>query len=157
MNRRLIQAYQQSPWRVQIQRVGLLLVIVVAIALVAVIYLTITAKTATAAIQIQTLENDRDEYMRLIADLEAHLGVLTSYETTDQRAYEMGFIETDPENVQYMIIPDYPGREVASLAGDSEQANDSRKLLRPTYTQSISDWLVDNLARLARDSKGGGG
>ncbi len=156
MNRRLMQAYQQSPWRVQLQRAGLFLVVVVSIAIIASVYLTISARTATAAIQIQTLEDDREEYMRNIANLEAQLGTLTSYEMTDQRAYEMGFVESDPDYFQYMIIPAYPGRDVATLAENPMRANNTRKLLRPIYTQSLSDWMVDNLARLARESKAGG-
>lgn len=55
MSKKENQAFQQAPWRIQLQIIGKILVGVVLAALVAGVYLNVSARTAAAAIETETL------------------------------------------------------------------------------------------------------
>ena len=58
MEKDLLQAYKQAPWRTQIQRVGAFLLVVVVIAVIAGLYLNISGQSAATGRRIQNLESD---------------------------------------------------------------------------------------------------
>ena len=65
----LTQAYRLTPWRSQLQIIGMFLLILVMIALVAGIYLNVTARAATIGRQIQNLHEEIQVNERVNADL----------------------------------------------------------------------------------------
>jgi cell division protein FtsL len=155
MNRHPTQAYKQAPWRKQIQIAAMFLVALLSMALVAGIYLEITARTATAAIQIQELEVERKNYQRINANLEAQLGQLLSIDQMAKRADEMGYIETTDDNKQYLVIAGYPGRQPVTIANKVVTTPVRAETLRFTYTESLSEWIVNKLTRADQDSTAG--
>jgi hypothetical protein len=60
MTQNMTQAYQQTPWRIQLQRFGLFLLGLVVIGLVAGLYLFITAESVSAGVEIQSNEWEKE-------------------------------------------------------------------------------------------------
>jgi len=61
MKNRLLHAYKQAPWRIQLQWIGIFLLGLVLMASITGVYLNISAQAATAGRMIQFIENDIDE------------------------------------------------------------------------------------------------
>ena len=80
------QAYDQTPWRRQLQGIGLFLAVLVTIALIAGVYLNVTARATTVGRQIQNYHADIDYLQRDIKDKQAQLGFLTSAVEMERRA-----------------------------------------------------------------------
>ena len=57
---RLTQAYRQTPWRTQLQWIGLFLLALILLATVAGIYLSVSAGAAAVGREIQQLEYERE-------------------------------------------------------------------------------------------------
>jgi len=142
MTNHLIQAYRQAPWRVQLQWIGLFLLALVLVASVASIYLNVSASAAAAGREIQSLEYDKTVVEQSIADLETQLALLTSAAEMEKRAKSMGFQPPAPETVMYIVVPEYAGRQPVVMAPPpGPQVRAQQPLLRPSYTQSLLEWL----------------
>ncbi|NPV76570.1 MAG: hypothetical protein HPY59_09385 [Anaerolineae bacterium] len=148
MNQRLMQAYRQAPWRTQIQRIAVLLLVLIAIGIIAGLYLSVSAQAATAAIQIRQFEATRDALKETNSNLEAELALITTSENMAKRAQEMGYQPLDPQTVQYLVIPEYPGRQPAMIAPPPSVPHPVKPLIRASYTQSLWDWVLENMARV---------
>jgi hypothetical protein len=155
MTQHLIQAYQQAPWRSQVQAIGLFLLALVVAALVAGLYLSISAQTASEGIAIQDLETQREDMERQIADLKTQVGLLTSASQMEQRAKAMGYQPTDSNNTTYMVVSTYPGRQAAEFAPINAPQIQTRSLLKSDYTESLWEWLFQGALQL-NNSVGGG-
>ncbi|HEX2981711.1 MAG TPA: hypothetical protein VHO48_15730 [Anaerolineaceae bacterium] len=141
MTYRIIQAYKQAPWRVQIQWIGLFLLGLILVAGVASIYLNVSANAAATGRKIQSLDDDGDTLKRNIADLETKLAYLTSASVMESRAVEMGFAPVPAESPLYVVVPDYPGRQPAVMAPPPGPGMIVQPILRPAYTESLWEWL----------------
>src|SRR3972149_256678 len=114
-SKELIQAYQQAPWRRQMQGVGFIAAGLVAISLVGALYLNITARAATAGRQVQNLQRDAADLEQKIEDLETQLAFITSVDTMQQRASDLGFSPVSPNAITYLIVPEYQDRPSGAL------------------------------------------
>jgi len=141
MTSHLIQAYRQAPWRVQLQWIVLFLLGLVLVAFVAAIYLSVSARSATTGREIQWMEYESETIQSQIADLETKLAFLTSAGQMQTRANEMGFVQAEPGNELYLVVPGYTGRQPAVLAPPPGPAVVAVPLIRPNYTQSLWEWL----------------
>jgi len=130
------------------QRIGFFLLALVVVALVAGLYLYITAQTATAGVEIQNLEARSEELRLQIADLKTQLGRISSAAAMEQRALEMGFEKTTPENTAYLVVADYPGRQTAILAPPPSAEALQAPLIKAAYTESLWDWLFRGMLEL---------
>src|SRR3972149_1773254 len=104
-SRELIQAYQQAPWRRQMQVVGFIAAGLVAISLVGALYLNITARAATAGRQGPKLQRDAADLEQKIEDLETELASITSLDTVPHLA---AFLISSPfstNSITYLIVP----------------------------------------------------
>ncbi|MBE0699462.1 MAG: hypothetical protein IH586_21270, partial [Anaerolineaceae bacterium] len=144
---RLMQAYRQAPWRTQIQRIAILLLVLIAIGSIAGLYLSVSAQAATAAIQIRQFEATRDALKQVHSNLESELALNNTSENMAKRAQELGYQPLDTQSVQYLLIPEYPGRQPAMIAPPPEMPHLVRPLIRSSYTQSLWDWVLDNMTR----------
>ncbi len=90
MKNRFIQAYQQAPWRTQLQWIGFFLLGLVIIVTVAGLYLSITAQSTTAGVEIKELELEKETLDRQIADLKTQLAIITSAKVMKDRAERSG-------------------------------------------------------------------
>jgi cell division protein FtsL len=146
---RITQAYSQAPWRRQLQLAALFLVFLILVAVVAAIYLNISAQSVTMGTDIQNMQWNIEQMKRSNEDLETQLAYLTSAPTMEKRADAMGFSQVQPDQIIYMNVPGYPGRQPAVLAPPAAPAEASAVVLAPEYTQTLLDWLEKNLLKPA--------
>jgi len=141
------QAFFETPWRKQLQRIGLFLVALVLFALIAGIYLSVNAKAATIGRQIQ---NDRIRINQLeneIADQQSQLAILTSATEMEKRAKALGFYQASSDEILYLGIEGYQGRTPAVFASEAKTfITASAPTLSPEYTMSLLDWLQSNFS-----------
>jgi hypothetical protein len=146
MKNRLVQAYQQAPWRIQLQWIGLFLLALLLVASVAGIYLSISSNAGTAGREVQILQTKIEDDQRSIADKSSTLAFLTSSAQMDKRAIAMGFQPVDPDAVTYLVVPGYTPRGTADLAPQPGQVLIQPPLVKPSYTQSLLEWIFEKLS-----------
>ncbi len=163
------QAYEQAPWRRQMQMFGIILLTVIGVALVAGINLNVTSRAATLGREIQDMSMSEfealdappptpgeetkedtltiEDYKILIADLESELAVLTSAEVMRERAEDLGFVKVSQDELMYVRVAGYSGRTEARLAPDSKPITTGARLMPLAYRESLVDWLKDELSQ----------
>lgn len=149
----MAQAYHQTPWRLQLQWIGLFVVGLVLVALIAGLYLSVTAQTAAAGVEIQTNYETIDRLQRQIANHRNQLAILTSAKEMEKRARELGFEKPSRENIRYMVVPNYSGRQIAAFAPVTYQPP-QQPLLKPGYTQSLWEWLFQGMIEVSKSGAG---
>lgn len=148
MKNRFIQAYQQAPWRTQLQWIGFFLLGLVIIVTVAGLYLSITAQSTTAGVEIKELELEKETLDRQIADLKTQLAILTSAKVMKDRAEDLGYIPADPSQAVYVVVPGYTGRQPEIVALPVQPEDQSKSQIDAAYRQSLWEWLFENTSRL---------
>jgi len=148
MTSNIAYAYQQAPWRRQLQWLGFFLLSLILVVLAAGMYLHITARTAEVGVGVQSLENQKEELQLSIADLRLQVGELTSAEVMERRALEMGFLPANLNEAVYLVVPGYTGRQPALLAAPPA-AEVAKPVLVPAYTQSLWEWLFQGKLQFA--------
>jgi hypothetical protein len=123
--------------------VGVFLLVLVMVGLVAGIYLNITARAATIGREIQEMQEDILMLERINADLETKLASLTSIESMELRAQELGFRPLVPGESHYLLVSGYRGRQVVALAPPPGPVLSSIPDLPPEFTQTLFDWLKE--------------
>jgi hypothetical protein len=154
MTARLIQAYQQAPWRIQVQRFGKVMLGLVGLVIVAGLYLNITALAASSGLRIKELNNLKEESNRKISDLNSQLAYLTSAQVMDARAAELGFELVSNTNALYIVLPGYIGRQPVQLAPAPSTNTLPRPIIKPAYTESLWDWLTATFLGSGDSSEG---
>ena len=150
-----IQAYRQAPWRTQLQWGGMFLLGLVAAVLIAGVYLNISAQAATAGLVTKDLGDEKEETLRTIADMRTQLALLTSQEVMEKRAAELGFVDVAPENIVYMVVEGYAGRQELVLAPTQRQDVIEHTLIKPSYTESLWEWMFQGILRFSETSGAG--
>ncbi|MEX1143312.1 MAG: hypothetical protein WEC16_00595 [Anaerolineales bacterium] len=148
-SKELIQAYQQAPWRRQMQVIGFIAAGLVVVSLVGAVYLNITARAATAGRQVQSLQRNVADLEQKIEDMETQLAFITSVDTMQQRATELGFSPVSPNAITYLSVPEYQGRPSGALLAPRAGSSFSAAARLPAeYTESIFDWVSALFATL---------
>ena len=144
----IVQQVRQAHWRVQRQWIGLFLLGLVAVSMVAGIYLNITVRATLAGREIQSLQNQLIDDQRSNSDQETILAGLTSVESMQKRAEEMGFQPADPSSITYVAVPGYvPSTSVdLSQPNTDSQSQSQEPVILPDYTESLFDWITRTLA-----------
>lgn len=141
-SKELIQAYQQAPWRRQMQVIGFIAAGLVAVSLVGALYLNITARAATAGRQVQNLQRVVADLEQKIEDQETQLAFITSVDTMQQRAGDLGFSPVSPNAITYLNVPEYLGRPSGALLAPRAGSQFSAAARLPAeYTESLFDWV----------------
>jgi hypothetical protein len=141
MAQRLIQAYQQAPWRIQIQRLRTVLLLILVFALVTSVYLFISAQAAMAGLNIQDGEFYREKLQREIASLKTQLGNVNSIATMEERALKAGYKPAPTDKGMYVIVTGYFGKPQVNLAPPPGPDLIPENKIKPEYTTSLSEWL----------------
>jgi len=160
------QAYLQAPWRRQLQIALTFLLVLISVAIVAYIYLSVTTRAAAVGREIQYMqvqmagyhgltEQDTgsmpiEELKQNIANLESQLGQLTSFEVMDERAKELGLEPANPDQIVYMEIPGYQGKQPAVMAPPPEPVIVSAAGISPSFRESLIEWLEMEILQTAR-------
>ena len=145
MTTKLIQAYRQAPWRVQLQRLGYVALAILMVLLVAALYLNISAQAATAGLDYQGLEFKRQSIQREIANLDATLALISSEDTMLERAKALGFTPISMDKVVYVVVPGYVDRQPASFAPVPDASMLAEPIIKPSYTQSLWEFLFSGI------------
>ena len=144
--RKIDHAFVQKPWRRQLQQVGLFLAFLVFIVLIAGVNLRVNAEAATIGRQIQLARVTVEDLENEIINQQALIAELTSASVMKQRALDLGFRQATSEEITYMVIEGYYGRNPAILASDGNvflQASNPQLPLE--YTQTLFELLLDEL------------
>ena len=142
------QAYRQTPWRRQMRMLGFFAAIVAALALLAGLYLNVAAMAATAGRKVQDLQAEHTALQQKIENLQSQLAELTSIETMQKRAKDMGFSPMESGAITYLAVDGYKGRPAVQLAPRAGSQFGTAARLPAAYTQSIFDWIGNLLSNL---------
>jgi hypothetical protein len=142
---KITQAYSQTPWRKQLQGVGMFLAILVLGLVIAIIYVEVNAEASEVGRQIQDMQVTKESLERSIADKQAELAYITSAVEMEKRAVDMKFQAVEPGQSLYLVIPGYSGRAEAVLAPPSISSPAQTVVLAPEYSISLIDWLRQQL------------
>ena len=77
-------------------------------ALLGTIYLFQASHIATVGRHVQDLQNQLDEVKRVNSELDREIAERQSLERLQSEAERLGFVRARPEDIEYLIIPDYP-------------------------------------------------
>jgi hypothetical protein len=141
MTQNLIQAYRQAPWRGQIQWIGTILLGVVIVGLMMWLRLSITAQTVAAGYEIRNLEATKTATMQNSAYLRSKIAEMGTTETLLERAAEMDFQPITPDDILYVKVKGYSGRQTPILTFGNSPSDQSTTLLQSAYTESLWEWL----------------
>jgi hypothetical protein len=147
MKNRILQAYKQAPWRIQLQWIGLFLLGLVLIASITGIYLSISAQAAASGRKIQSLERQITNINNEIAELTADLAVANSIENMQSRAEALGFVPLNPREAVYLEVPGYNPHAELVLAPPRVNIITESPTLLSSYRTSLWDWLAHNIWR----------
>jgi hypothetical protein len=95
-----------------------------------------------------------EELKQIIADLQTQMAYLTSDETMEKRAREMGFEPVSPDQILYIQVPGYVPRQEAQLAPPPGAATLSSNVASPSVPPSLIDWLKEEFLRASDMLKG---
>lgn len=158
---RFFQAYANTPWRRQVQVIGLFSAFVIVFAVVAGAYLWVTSEASTYGRQVQEMQATAQVVEDNIEDLTAYLGELTTTERMQELASEKGYKPLTTGSLEYMVVSGYPEEEPLIIAPQDPGLPVSAKAqLPPEFTQSLFEWLRGIFYRISLEtgaSEVGGG
>jgi hypothetical protein len=59
----------------------------------------------------------------------------------EKRAFDLGFRPNNPDQIAYMVVPGYPGRQAAIMAPPPQPPTIQQVIIKPAYTQSLWEWF----------------
>jgi cell division protein FtsL len=136
------QAYSQAPWRKQLQWIGVFLIVLVVILLAASVFVSVTARTAALGKEIHRHRNEIEALEYENANMQSQLAILTSASEMKQRAIDMGFRQATSEEIIYITVPGYTGRDQVKSAESTQPTFVAKPVISPAFTQSWVDWLA---------------
>ncbi len=83
-------------------------IILVLAAILGTVYLSQASQIAVSGRRVQIRQNDLDDLKRENASMEKQIAEAQSLTDLRLRAQAMGFVPAQPENIEYLAIPDYP-------------------------------------------------
>lgn len=86
-------------------------VVLILATLLGTIYLTQASRTATVGRRVQVLQNELIDLKRENAALEQHIAEAQALDRLQAEALRKGFIPANPDDVTFLIVPDYPVEE----------------------------------------------
>lgn len=96
---------------------GWSLIILLAV-MVATIYLVQASRVAEVGRRIQILQFDLETLKRDNAQLERQIAEAQSLERLEAEARRLGFVLANPEEIEYVIVDEYPAEATADLTPD---------------------------------------
>jgi len=159
----LRKSYAQATWRKQLQLIGAFSLALVLIWMVAALYLDVTAHAAAMGREIQAMqvrnrsysldnvvpEQDElsiEELRQINRDLEAKLAELTSNDAMAERAKKLGFTVINNEQIMYLQVNGYHGRQAAQVAQQPGIRENQQQITAPV-PQSMLEWLQERYSQ----------
>lgn len=148
------QASRQNPSRIQTQWISVILLVVVLSVLAVILNLNITTKSAHAGVQVRILEAEREKLERTITGSRTLFAQMTSSKTMQERAKALGYQAATLENLKYVYVAEYVGKEGKAVVIPKSRNNPTQNIIKPIYTRSMWDWLFQGTFTLL-DREGG--
>ncbi len=139
-------AFRQAPWRQQTQSVAVLAVILFVMAMLGGLYLAVASRAGNAGRDIQALQVRQEELIRSNDELRAQLAELRSVNRLADRASEMGYQAVPPDEVEYLVVKNYPSSVAAAPPLP----------VQPARPATLIDWLAETFSALLSGTGGGG-
>jgi hypothetical protein len=117
------------------------------------VMVSVTVQAAAAGLEIQNLEAEQEKVQRHIAALKTEFAILTSSSQMEKRAADLGFRPITPEDITYVVIPGYLGRE-PNIQAPPPGSSIQQPLVIPAYTQSLWEWLLQGFLQLSEQPGG---
>jgi cell division protein FtsL len=159
---RFFQAYTMTPWRRQVQIIGIFSAFVVVVALVAGAYLWVTSLAATYGRQVQEIQATAKVVEDNIEDLTVSLGELTTTDRMQVLAEDRGYQSLATGSLEYLEVPGYPEDQPLVIApNSSSDLVVSGPDLPAEFTESLIDWVRGLIYEISLGTgaaaRGGGG
>jgi hypothetical protein len=77
-------------------------------ALLGAIYVRQASRIAAVGRRVQVKQIELVELKRTNADTEQSIAEAQSIERLQDAAFRLGFVQADPEDIEYVVVPDYP-------------------------------------------------
>lgn len=114
-------------------------IILVLVALLGAIYLSQASRIATVGRRVQVQQNQLQALKRENSALERRIAEAQSLERLQQEAIRLGFIQAQPDDIEYLIVPDYPPESSAAAA--VEATPEPTPVPLPPETMHEAIWL----------------
>jgi len=114
-------------------------VILVLAALVGTIYVNQASQIATVGRRVQILQNELSDLKRENAAMERQIAEAQKLERLQAAAISLGFVPANPNDIEYIIIPDYPIE--VEVDDGLEPLPTAVPLSPPPETMSEAIWL----------------
>jgi len=150
------QAYLQTPWRKQIQVIGVFLLCLLIPTLITSIYLNVTVRAAASGREILLMQDEIETLDLENADLETQLGVITSAAEMEKKAEDLGFQRIEQGEAFFLVVPGYTPRQSVTLAPPPNPIKTITITMPPDFSQSLIDLVKDKLTIDAISAKGKG-
>ncbi len=148
------QAYLQTPWRKQIQVVGVFLLCLLIPTLIASIYLNVTVRAAASGREILLMQDEIEAFELENADLQTQLGIITSAAEMENKAEDLGFVRIQQGDAFFMVVPGYTPRQSVVLAPPPNPIKTITIAMPPDFSQSLIDLVKQKLNVDALSTKG---
>lgn len=122
------------------------LVVLSLIALLGAIYLFQTSHIASTGRMVQDLQFELDDVKRINSELERDIAEAQSLKRLQKEAQKYGFIKASPQNVDYLIVTEYPQ---GNLTGSLEKSAQQLAPLEQFRSASIK-FLLGQLEKMVR-------
>ena len=114
-------------------------VILVLAALLGTIYVSQASRIASVGRQVQILQNELTELKRQNNDLERDIAAAQALDRLQAEAIRLGFVEASPDDIEYIIVPDYPAENIEN--NPLEILPTATAVPPPTETVREAIWL----------------
>lgn len=130
-------------------------VILVLAALLGTIYVSQASRIASVGRRVQLLQNELEELKRQNSEREQAIAESQALDRLQQEAIRLGFVPSQPDDIEYVIVPDYPvdGEEPVDLLAPTPEAAVSPP---PPATMHAAIWLYlgDEISDFMRGEAG---
>ncbi len=131
-------ALRRTPWRTQRQALALAALAFFVALIIGALYLAQAAAVATLGRQLEEQIVVRNRMEQTNEQLRAEIARLQSMARLFERARELGFVQAERSDIEYLVIPGYnPAARAAALPLPAAPA------AAPTYDESFLGWLQE--------------
>lgn len=114
-------------------------IILALIALLGVIYLTQASHIAAVGRRVQILQNELEDLKRDNNTLERQIADAQSLERLQSQALQQGFVQAESEDIEYVIVPNYPAATTVSPLAEVVQP---KATAEPITTMTEAIWTA---------------
>jgi cell division protein FtsB len=115
-------------------------IILALVAVLGAIYLSQASRIAVTGRQVQIMQNELEALKRDNATFEKSIAELQSLDRLQARAREMGFVAAQPENIEYLVIPDYPLATAVPFTTQPQPDPVTTPTIQPLETMEEAIW-----------------